>query len=216
MAVAGLTVAVLFAIWFAFFVFVYLPRGASWLSFECVDSDVVELSERRWAYVVAGVVALRLRRDHLRRRALGRSAAVECGDDRCQPPPSCPASSWRPISARRFSRTDRRSSASSRSNIRSCRQCIVVPTDTPVVFRVTSPDVVHGFLIAGTNVNSMVVPGFVAEVRTRFDKPGDHLMPCHEYCSVGHEGMWARVKVVDRLEFARPTAAKQRASCARQ
>ena len=34
-------------------------------------------------------------------------------------------------------------------------------------------------------------------------KPGDHLMPCHEYCSVGHEGMWARVKVVDRHEFAR-------------
>ena len=37
--------------------------------------------------------------------------------------------------------------------------CIVVPAKTPVVFRVTSPDVVHGFLIMDTNVNSMVVPG---------------------------------------------------------
>ena len=27
--------------------------------------------------------------------------------------------------------------------------CIVVPADTQVVFRVTSPDVVHGFLITG-------------------------------------------------------------------
>jgi cytochrome c oxidase subunit 2 len=94
--------------------------------------------------------------------------------------------------------------------------CIVVPTQARVVFRVTSPDVVHGFLIAGTNVNSMVVPGFVAEVRTRFDKPGEHLMPCHEYCSVGHEGMWARVKVLDRDEFARRYGGQPRASCDRQ
>ena len=95
-------------------------------------------------------------------------------------------------------------------------QCIVVPAETPVVFRVTTPDVVHGFLIAGTNVNSMVVPGFVAEVRTRFDRPGEHVMPCHEYCSVGHEGMWARVRVVDRLEYARAYGRRERASCARQ
>lgn len=93
-------------------------------------------------------------------------------------------------------------------------QCIVVPTDTRIVFRVTSPDVVHGFLVTGTNVNSMVVPGYVSEVRTRFDRTGDHLMPCHEYCSVGHEGMWARVKVVDRLEFDRTYGSQARASCA--
>jgi cytochrome c oxidase subunit 2 len=94
--------------------------------------------------------------------------------------------------------------------------CIVVPTDTKVVFRVTSPDVVHGFLITGTNVNTMVVPGFVAEVRTRFDTPGEHLMPCHEYCSVGHEGMWAQVKVVDRPDFGRTYGGQQSASCVRK
>jgi len=93
-------------------------------------------------------------------------------------------------------------------------RCIVVPANTPVTFRLTSPDVVHGFLIAGTNVNSMVLPGYVAEVRTRFDTPGEHLMPCHEYCSVGHEGMWARVKVLDRLEFDRLHGNQERASCA--
>jgi cytochrome c oxidase subunit 2 len=93
-------------------------------------------------------------------------------------------------------------------------RCIVVPTGTPVTFRVTSPDVVHGFLIAGTNVNSMVVPGYVAEVRTRFDAPGEHVMPCHEYCSVGHEGMWARVRVLDRADFDRLHANQARASCA--
>ena len=92
--------------------------------------------------------------------------------------------------------------------------CIVVPAKTPVVFRVTSPDVVHGFLIMDTNVNSMVVPGFIAEIRTRFDKTGEHLMPCHEYCSVGHEGMWAHVRVIDRSEFAKSYDGQPRASCA--
>ncbi len=95
-------------------------------------------------------------------------------------------------------------------------QCIVVPANTKVVFRATSPDVLHGFLIADTNVNSMVMPGFIAVVSTRFDKPGDHLMPCHEYCSVGHQGMWARVKVLDRLEYARAYGRQSRASCVRQ
>ena len=56
--------------------------------------------------------------------------------------------------------------------------CIVVPAQTRVVFRATSPDVIHGFIVTDTNVNTMVVPGFVAEVRTRFDQPGEHLMPC--------------------------------------
>jgi cytochrome c oxidase subunit 2 len=93
-------------------------------------------------------------------------------------------------------------------------RCIVVPAGTPITFRLTSPDVVHGFLIAGTNVNSMVVPGYVAEVRTRFETPGEHVMPCHEYCSVGHEGMWARVKVLDRLEYERVHGNQERASCA--
>jgi cytochrome c oxidase subunit 2 len=56
----------------------------------------------------------------------------------------------------------------------------------------------------------------VSEVRTRFDKAGDHVMPCHEYCSVGHEAMWARVKVVERNEYARAYGNQPRASCARQ
>ena len=92
--------------------------------------------------------------------------------------------------------------------------CAQVPVDTPVKFRLTSPDVIHGFLITDTNVNTMVVPGFIAEVRTRFDKPRDHLMPCHEYCSVGHEGMWAHVRVVDRQEFTKSYGSQPRASCA--
>ena len=47
--------------------------------------------------------------------------------------------------------------------------CIVVPTNTPVTFRATSADVVHGFLIDGTNINLMLVPGYVSSLGDRFD-----------------------------------------------
>ncbi|MFS8055606.1 cytochrome c oxidase subunit II [Rhizobium sp. BR 317] len=92
--------------------------------------------------------------------------------------------------------------------------CIVVPAQTPLTFRATSADVVHGILIQGTNVNTMLVPGYVSVLKATFDKPGDHLMPCQEFCSVGHEGMWGKVKVVDKQEFLSEMANKRRLSCA--
>jgi cytochrome c oxidase subunit II len=79
--------------------------------------------------------------------------------------------------------------------------CVRVPADTPVRFRLTSADVVHGFLLPYTNVNTMVVPGFVAEVRTRFKEPGEYEMPCHEFCGLGHHGMVAHVSVVAKDSF---------------
>jgi cytochrome c oxidase subunit 2 len=91
--------------------------------------------------------------------------------------------------------------------------CIIVPSRTPITFRMTSADVVHGMLIEGTNVNTMLVPGYIADLPARFDTPGDHLMPCQEYCSVGHEGMWGHVKVVDRMTFDRMSADHRRVTC---
>ena len=91
--------------------------------------------------------------------------------------------------------------------------CLTVPARTAVKFRLTSPDVIHGFMIAETNVNSMVVPGFIAEVRTRFETPGEYLVPCHEFCGLGHHAMWARITVVPPDQFPRLTPA-QRTSCA--
>jgi cytochrome c oxidase subunit 2 len=81
-------------------------------------------------------------------------------------------------------------------------RCVEVPVDTPVTFRLTSADVIHGFLLPDTNVNTMVMPGFVAEVRTTFSHLGDYQMPCHEFCGLGHHGMWTHVMVVDRARFA--------------
>jgi cytochrome c oxidase subunit II len=91
--------------------------------------------------------------------------------------------------------------------------CTKVPVDTPVKFRLTSADLIHGFLLPATNVNTMVVPGFIAEVRTSFNRPGVYNMPCHEFCGSGHHGMWAKVRVVPKEQFPQ-LAANERTSCA--
>jgi len=93
--------------------------------------------------------------------------------------------------------------------------CVVVPAQTPVKFRLTSADVVHGFLLPDTNVNTMVVPGFVSEVRTSFAKPGVYAMPCNEFCGLGHHGMWAHVRVVPKEQF-KQSENGERTSCAEQ
>ena len=92
-------------------------------------------------------------------------------------------------------------------------QCILVPDKTPVKFRVTSADVIHGFIIADTNVNIMLEPGYISTFHTQFKKPAMHVMPCHEFCGVGHAGMWARVQVIDREIFFKQADKKRRQSC---
>ena len=91
--------------------------------------------------------------------------------------------------------------------------CIVVPAEIPVMIRATSTDTIHGFIIGTTNANTMLVPGFVATFTTTFKRPGEHLMPCHEFCGVGHEAMWARVQVLPPAEFLSRARNGERISC---
>ncbi len=95
-------------------------------------------------------------------------------------------------------------------------QCIVVPEGMPVTFRATSSDVIHGFIVGKSNVNTMLVPGFVATFTTTFTEKGEKLMPCHEFCGTGHEGMWGRVQVLERNDFLARAAATERLSCVAQ
>ncbi len=91
--------------------------------------------------------------------------------------------------------------------------CILLPIDTPITIRATSADVVHGFIIDGTNFNTMLVPGYVSILTISFANPAEHHMPCHEFCGVGHEGMWGKVKVIDKAAFLKMAADKRRLSC---
>ena len=72
---------------------------------------------------------------------------------------------------------------------------IRVPAGSTVTFVATSKDVVHGLFIPGVNVNAMLLPGQVTRVTTRFDKPGEYPLLCHEYCGIAHHMMWTRVIV---------------------
>lgn len=92
--------------------------------------------------------------------------------------------------------------------------CIAVPLNQPVTLRLASPDTIHGILIADTNVNTMVVPGYVSQVHATFTRPGETLMPCHEFCGLGHSAMLAHVQVLPPDQF-RPDA-QGRVSCAQQ
>ena len=81
---------------------------------------------------------------------------------------------------------------------------IRVPADTQVTFRVTSADVVHGFSIVETNINTMVIPGQVSEVTAEFDEPGTYGLVCHEYCGAAHHEMGGSVEVVPQSEYTAP------------
>jgi cytochrome c oxidase subunit 2 len=70
-----------------------------------------------------------------------------------------------------------------------------VPVGSTVTFVVTSRDVIHGMKIIGTPINTMVVPGQISRLTTRFDRPGEYLIVCHEYCGGGHHLMAGRIIV---------------------
>ncbi len=95
-------------------------------------------------------------------------------------------------------------------------QCIVVPTDTPITIRATSADVIHGFLIEHTNVNTMLVPGYISTINTRFATPSQRFMPCHEFCGLGHQGMWGRIQIVEKAAFMKLAAQQRRMTCVAQ
>lgn len=91
--------------------------------------------------------------------------------------------------------------------------CIEVPAGEPVRFRITSADVVHLLQIRGTNFQLKAVPGAVSEGEYTFTAPGEHEMPCGEFCGAGHYAMRARLVVLPKAQFAQLEPA-DRGSCA--
>jgi cytochrome c oxidase subunit 2 len=81
-------------------------------------------------------------------------------------------------------------------------QPIRVPANSRVTFYITSADVIHGFEVAGTNINTMAIPGQVSEITVRFDEPGEYGIVCHEYCGAGHHTMEGQLVVVPQDQFS--------------
>jgi cytochrome c oxidase subunit 2 len=72
---------------------------------------------------------------------------------------------------------------------------LVVPLGAHVTFYVTSTDVVHGFSIPETGVNTMVTPGWVSTVSHTFHTRGTYLLVCNEYCGIEHQTMADTIEV---------------------
>lgn len=72
---------------------------------------------------------------------------------------------------------------------------IRVPAGAKVSFIATSADVIHGFHIAKTRINLMLIPGQITRAEYTFKEPGEYLLVCHEYCGLGHHAMAGKVIV---------------------
>lgn len=72
---------------------------------------------------------------------------------------------------------------------------LTVPLGSTVTFYVTSSDVVHGFEVARTDVNMMVIPGWVNDATHTFTRAGTYLLVCNEYCGIGHQNMYGTIEV---------------------
>lgn len=78
---------------------------------------------------------------------------------------------------------------------------VTLPAGSTVDIYLTTPDVTHGLILLGTNLNLMAVPGVVNYTRARFDQPRTYQLLCHEYCGTGHDRMAATLRIVDPAEF---------------
>jgi len=78
---------------------------------------------------------------------------------------------------------------------------IRVPAGSTVTFHMTSTDVIHGFDVPGTNLNTMVIPGQVTKVTVEFEEPATYGIVCNEYCGAGHHTMEGRLVVVPESRF---------------
>jgi cytochrome c oxidase subunit 2 len=70
-----------------------------------------------------------------------------------------------------------------------------VPLGAHVTFYVTSLDVVHGFSVPETGINTMVTPGWVSTVSYTFRRRGTFLLVCNEYCGIAHHDMADSIEV---------------------
>jgi cytochrome c oxidase subunit 2 len=78
---------------------------------------------------------------------------------------------------------------------------VTVPANSTVKFYITAQDVVHGYEVVGTNVNTMVIPGQISTFTAEFDEPTEYGVICNEYCGRLHHTMEGKLNVVSQSEW---------------
>jgi len=78
----------------------------------------------------------------------------------------------------------------------------VVPTNTVVVFNVTSRDVYHQFGLPYFRVKTDAIPGRMSSVWIMTTQAGNFTVQCFELCGVGHATMIGTLSVVNPVAYA--------------
>ncbi len=66
---------------------------------------------------------------------------------------------------------------------------ITLKKDEPVVLRLRSEDVVHGFFQRPLGINTTIEPGKVREIPFTPHEAGRFMVICHHFCGAGHGNM---------------------------
>jgi cytochrome c oxidase subunit 2 len=80
---------------------------------------------------------------------------------------------------------------------------IVIPLGAPVIFQVTSTDVIHGFNVPEMRMKVDAVPGTVTRMWFQAKEPGVFEIICAQHCGANHYKMRGTVTVLSRTEFDR-------------
>jgi len=78
---------------------------------------------------------------------------------------------------------------------------LYLPVNKPVVFHITSKDVIHGFWIVQMGIKVDANPGYTTETSVTPNKIGIYDLRCAELCGLYHAFMQTKVHVVSQADY---------------
>lgn len=87
---------------------------------------------------------------------------------------------------------------------------LFIPVGRPVIVTLQADDVIHSFWVPNLHGKKDLIPGRVATIRLRADRPGEYQGRCAEYCGLEHAFMAFDVVAVPAERFAAWTDAQRR------
>ena len=79
---------------------------------------------------------------------------------------------------------------------------IIVEQNKPVVFRMTSDDVIHGLFVPDYRIKEDIMPGRKTFIWFYPTEIGEHVFTCTEYCGTNHSNMAGTVRVLSADDYA--------------
>ena len=73
---------------------------------------------------------------------------------------------------------------------------LTLKLNEPVIFHLTTADVVMGFNVPDFKTRGTIIPGVVTEVPMMPNKVGEFIFLCDVFCGSGHENMEGTMRVV--------------------